>query len=144
MSTECAGNYLTPMVFLNSDARTPMHIRKSLTIVEAKDSPRGTPAFLTESDSLPSTWQFIRNHGGLSTNWGTFYRDLDFPSPCVTISHAPFVNTSDSRFPNMLIIFRKNAGTLSFMISTSSQELQRSIRAGEGPAKAGHIEEVFL
>ena len=141
--TTLGGNYLTPLLYLNKDARTPLQIRKSLTFVSAENSPRGCSGFRSESDQLPSSRALLRHHSGLVTNWSTFYKDIEFPTPCVAEYHVPlFAGLAGGRFANLLIIFRSRKDKLSVLIYSPSAVLYELIVAGEGPVLADTVKEI--
>lgn len=140
------GNYLAPLLYLNSDAHSPLQIRKSLSYVSAEDSPRGQAGFRSQSDQAPSVPEKLRLHCGMSTNWATFYQDLVFPSskeaPSRVVHHTPLIELKTGRFPNMLLIFRQRQDQLAMLLVTQCPELQRSVMAGKaGPVLAGHVKE---
>lgn len=79
----------------------------------------------------------------MTTNWATFYKDIEFPSPCTVQHHTPLIELSKGRFPNILVIYRQRKDKLAMLLVTQSAGMQESMRAGEaGPVLAGSVMEM--
>ena len=118
---------------MNKDAQSPHQIRKSLTFVSAENAPRGEAGFRTEYDHLPSSLEMLRFNAGLTTNWSTFYSDIEFPVACIVEHHSPVVQLSVARYPNVLLIYRQNKDKLGILITSSCPAIHASIQSGGGP-----------
>lgn len=138
-----AGNYITPLLFLGQDARSPLQVRQSLAYKCREAAPLGQAGFRSESDLLPTPAQQLRYHCGMCTNWATFYADIELPSACSVQHHTPIVQMSVARFPNVMIIFRPRTNALALLLTTTCPALQACVLGGgEGCFLADRVTEV--
>ena len=137
-----AGNYITPIMYLKGDACSPEQVRKSLSFVSAEDSPRGEAGFRTESDQVPSSFEMLRFRSGLTSNWTTFYSDIEFPSTCTVNYHIPAVQRNKARFPSVLLIFRQSKDKVGLMVASPCRAVHEAVLTGSGPFLAGSATEV--
>jgi hypothetical protein len=97
-----SGNYESVLVYDPSEAASPVALRESLA--------RGG----SKSGAVPTMWQSLRSNISASTNWSTFYEEVNFPH-ANQIIHLPVVKSADAIFRDTLIIFRKSKESLGIL-----------------------------
>ena len=113
-TTDMAGNYENSILYNTpEDCHTAVAIRKSLS------------TFRSKSGSLPSVYKTLQWNCGLTTNWSSFYKQIDISDPadasvqCTHLNHFPIVEGNDlAVFREGVCMFKLDANRTGLLIAT--------------------------
>jgi hypothetical protein len=101
-----AGNYSGALTLTNEFIATPESVHTAVSQA------------LTGKDPVPSVWKLINFRAGLSTNWSTFYTEIEVPGS-EHIKHLPLFAIGNARLPAAMIIFAPKKGHIGVMCAAN-------------------------
>jgi hypothetical protein len=122
---DMAGNYETALVYNGpSDCHDPLSVRRSLR------------SYRSASGSCPSEAQTLVWNASLTTNWCTFYREVQLVGPeedrgqcCEHVLHLPVADPAElAVWQECAIVFRAGAQRTCLMLATRSDAVREALQ----------------